>query len=144
MLVNLLRRIFRAIFRPDHFIELNDDQVFKLAHMADDMDEPVHVVGSQLLDFALEQHYMRSEIIDKWEKLSPRQQEVTALICLGYKTLQIAAKLNISSETVKSHRKNIFRLLGVVSKKQLLEEFKGWNFREWVRWHDAPSSEINK
>jgi len=144
MLVNLLRRIFRAIFLPDHFIELSDDQVFKLAHMADEMNASVRVVGSQLLDYALEQHYMRSEIIDKWENLSPRQQEVTALICLGFKTLQIAAKLNISSETVKSHRKSIFRLLGVESKKQLLEEFKGWNFREWVRWHDAPSSEINK
>ena len=39
---------------------------------------------------------------DIWTSLSPREQEVTALTCLGYRSYEIAGALGISYETVRT------------------------------------------
>jgi len=51
--------------------------------------------------------------------LSEREVEVTRLIVNGLTSIEIADKLFLSEHTVKTHRKNIFRKLGINSISQL-------------------------
>ena len=46
-------------------------------------------------------------------KLSKREVDIIQLILNQYESSEIADKLNLSPLTVKTHRKNIFRKLGV-------------------------------
>jgi PAS domain S-box-containing protein len=48
--------------------------------------------------------------------LTPRQAEVLRLLEQGYSTGQIAARLTITSETVRNHIRRLFRTLGVHSR----------------------------
>ncbi len=48
-------------------------------------------------------------------ELSPRENEVLRLVAMGYINKEIADKLNISINTVLSHRKNISAKLGIKS-----------------------------
>lgn len=45
--------------------------------------------------------------------LTTRQRDVLRLICTEYSTAQIAHILQLSVNTVETHRKNLFRKLGV-------------------------------
>lgn len=47
------------------------------------------------------------------QQISPRELEVLKLVALGYLNKEIADKLNISHNTVLSHRKNIISKLGI-------------------------------
>jgi DNA-binding NarL/FixJ family response regulator len=53
--------------------------------------------------------------------LTGRQWEVLDLLCQGMSTDEIARALVVSSETVRSHLKNIARALGVRSRQQAIE-----------------------
>ena len=52
--------------------------------------------------------------------LSPREQEVMALVTSGLMNKQIAAKIGISEVTVKLYRSNLMRKLGVRSLADLV------------------------
>lgn len=54
-------------------------------------------------------------LIEKGFNLSPRELEIANLIRQGIKTKQIALTLNISIETVESHRKNIRKKVGIAN-----------------------------
>ena len=43
--------------------------------------------------------------------LSPRETEILGLISFEYTTVEIAEKLYLSTDTIKSHRKNLFKKL---------------------------------
>ena len=47
--------------------------------------------------------------------LTEREYQALSFIADGYTSLEIATKLNISKETVDSHRKNIIEKLGVTN-----------------------------
>ena len=53
------------------------------------------------------------------EKLTGMEKEVTSLICLGCKNKEIARKLNISEQTVKSHCNRIYKKMEVSDRLQL-------------------------
>jgi DNA-binding NarL/FixJ family response regulator len=55
---------------------------------------------------------------DPLERLSPREQEVLALLVEGLPNKLIARRLEISEKTVKSHLTSIFRELGVTDRTQ--------------------------
>lgn len=57
------------------------------------------------------------------EKLSLREIDVIGLIMQGLSNKEIAEKLFISFETVKTHRKNIFRKTGVTNAASLINYY---------------------
>ncbi len=69
-----------------------------------------------------------------WETLSPREKEVTALICLGYSSYEVASILCISYDTVRTHSKHIYVKFGL-KRKELREALKDWRFEEWWEAH---------
>lgn len=64
---------------------------------------------------------------DKSRNLAKREQEIIMHICQGYRNKEIAQKLNISEQTVKSHCNRIYRKLGVSDRLQLaLYSYRIW------------------
>ncbi|MAB99869.1 MAG: hypothetical protein CMK71_17685 [Pseudomonadaceae bacterium] len=55
--------------------------------------------------------------------MSPREQQVAQLILRGFAGKAIARQLNISPETVKIHRRHLYRKLGVASQAELFGRF---------------------
>ncbi len=72
-----------------------------------------------------------------WEQLTPRQQEVAALICLGYTNPQIAGMLFISSNTVHTHSRSIQRVFQVAGKTGLRVLLANWDFSEFASLAEA-------
>lgn len=68
-----------------------------------------------------------------WTRLSSREQDVTAFTCLKYTNRQIAARLGISTDTVRSYLLNVLHKLGLDNKADLRVLFAGWDFSEWER-----------
>ena len=66
-----------------------------------------------------------------WQSLSPREQEVTALVCLGYTNGEIASKLKVSPTTIKSHVRNVLPKFQVHSKVELRIALREWDFEKW-------------
>lgn len=56
------------------------------------------------------------------EQLTPREEEILKLSLLGYKRKEIADRLCVSENTVKTHLSHIFGKMGVSSKKELTEK----------------------
>ena len=72
-----------------------------------------------------------TEMEERWDSLSRREQQVVALICLGHRNYQIAEILVIAPETVKTHLQNIFTKFNLRSSKELRLVLKDWNFADW-------------
>jgi len=68
-----------------------------------------------------------------WILLSPREQDVAALTCLRYTNPQIAARLGLSKETVKTYLQKAMIKLGVQTKADLRVMFANWDFSAWER-----------
>ncbi len=58
----------------------------------------------------------RSEVLALWGRLTPREQEVLALMCQGQSNQEIAQTLVISEHTVETHVGNLLGKLGVASR----------------------------
>jgi DNA-binding NarL/FixJ family response regulator len=87
-----------------------------------------------IADFAkagLNQLWTQNELEQHWSSLTHREQQVVALICLGYRNYQIAEMLVIALETVKTHLQSIFNKFHLRSSKELRLALKHWDFREW-------------
>jgi DNA-binding NarL/FixJ family response regulator len=63
----------------------------------------------------------QKDIFVKQFAVSPRELDVINLICKGLNSQEIAQRLSVSIETVKTHRKNIYFKLGVSSVFELIE-----------------------
>jgi DNA-binding NarL/FixJ family response regulator len=73
----------------------------------------------------------RMELYDRWLSLSPREQDVTFLTCMGYKNQQIAFQMGVSAATVKSYLQNVFYKVGVRSKTELRLKFVNFDFKRY-------------
>jgi len=92
------------------------------------------------MDFVRAGHdrYLQTgELEIRWDSLSEREQEVTALACMGYRNYEIAETLSISHETVKTHLQNIFNKFDIRSRKELRLALRDWRFDEWWDVHHS-------
>lgn len=77
-----------------------------------------------LLDSYLEELELDSaDHIDRSDCLSLRELRVSSMIRIGMTTEQIAERLHISPDTVKTHRRNIRRKLHIVGKRNDLASY---------------------
>lgn len=113
--------------------ELDQPLVEALQHLARRENRPQDEVAMDLLSSALEQHQAAQDNLRVWRLLSAREQQVAALICLNYTNRQIASRLVISTETVKSHVRAVLRKFRVHSKSELRRALAEWDFSEWER-----------
>ena len=61
-----------------------------------------------------------SEVRGRYELLTPREQEVIALVTAGLMNKQIAAEMDVSEITAKVHRGNVMRKMGAKSLAELV------------------------
>lgn len=63
---------------------------------------------------------LRSEYLSRFEKLTPRENEVLAYVLQGQMNKQIASNLGINERSVKRHRTNLMRKLSATSVAELV------------------------
>jgi len=109
-----------------------DDQTYSLLEtLAESEQRPAEDVHTDILLNAYEHRRNQEALYQRWQSLSPREKDVTALSCLGYTNRQIAARLNVSPDTVKGYIRQALGKLQVHSKTDLRLLFIHWNFNEW-------------
>jgi DNA-binding NarL/FixJ family response regulator len=132
-----LKRLFYRFFRPERPPPLErgfaiDTQLqASLEDLAKRERRPLAAVANDLLQQALGERAAAEARLLPWWELTPRQQEVAALVCLGYTNQEIAVRLSISTETVKSHVRAVLQHFEVHSKVELRRRLAGWDFSAW-------------
>ena len=112
--------------------EISEGLQVTLSELAHHKGRPEHELVPDLLAAGLDQYQALDEFWPKWETLSPREQDVTALCCLGLTNRQIAARLSLSPETIKTHVRNVLAKFSVKSKSELRHILAGWDFSAWL------------
>lgn len=90
-------------------------------------------LAAELINAALTRQQMDTQAWKCWRSLSRREQQVTALTCLDYTNPQIAARLGLSVETIRSHSRNAQIKCNVHSKTALRLMLVDWDFSEWEK-----------
>ena len=109
----------------------DEELIAAIKDVARQQERPEAEVVADLTKAGLSQFTSQGELEQRWSSLSHREQQVVALICLGYRNYEIAQTLVITPETVKSHLKRIFNKFNLHSTKELRFALKNWDFREW-------------
>jgi DNA-binding NarL/FixJ family response regulator len=126
-----------ALFRlgsipPLHYFELDEPLQAALAERADLEQRPLGQMQADLLAAGLANLQTADELKLRWDTLSPREQEVTALTCLGYTNRQIAARLGLSPSTIKGYVRQALVKWQLHGKGELRLVLNLWDFSEWV------------
>jgi DNA-binding CsgD family transcriptional regulator len=131
-LLRALRRLAQSIVFALRTYDLEVDLSDSLQALAERERRSEGEVAADLLSIALVQREMAEANLRRWEALTPREQQVTALICLNLTNQQIAERLYISSETVKTHIRNVLYKFNLHSKADLRHLLSDWDFSAWV------------
>ena len=107
------------------------DTLHSLQYVANREQRTPEEIANQILEDVLNSHEAQEDNWLRWHSLTPREQETTALICLGYTTRQIAAKMRISPLTVKTYVEHIFLKFNVSDRTMLRQMLGGWDFSAW-------------
>lgn len=119
------------------YFELDESLHTALVALAEREQRPaqelhiVHAGEAELLATALAQRQTHRELYIRWQSLSPREQEVSALTCRGYTNRQMAARLGVAEETVKTHVRNALVKFNLHGKGELRVALGEWDFSEW-------------
>ncbi len=117
--------------RLDRRLFSRDEQlVSKVRELAVSQQREEQEVYDDIIASGVQVLQQNDKYEETWASLSQREQQVAALICMGYRSYEIAGALGISYETVRTHSKHIYAKFGL-SRKQLRVALKGWNFQEW-------------
>lgn len=113
------------------YFELDEPLHAALAERADRDQRPVEQVQAELLAAGLAQLQSSDGLKQRWETLSPREQEVTALTCLGYTNRQMAARMHLSPATVKGYVRQALVKWRTHGKDELRMLLAQWDFSDW-------------
>ena len=137
----LLPRRLRALFKKkkgddESRIFLQDEQIIMLVKkVAEQQGRSEEEVITDFTKAGWNQLQHITELEERWDSLSHREQQVVALICLGNRNYQIAEILVIAPETVKTHLQNIFDKFNLRSSSELRLALRDWNVAQW--WEQA-------
>jgi two-component system response regulator NreC len=102
-----------------------------LQNLAEQEHRPKNELAAELFSYALAQRDAAEANLQRWRSLSVREQQVTALMCLGFTNRQIAARLVISPETVKTHMARVLLKFGLRTRAELRRALAEWDFSAW-------------
>jgi DNA-binding CsgD family transcriptional regulator len=85
-----------------------------------------------ILAAGLTQYSTNDRTWKRWESLTPREQEVTAFVCLGYTNRQIAARMVVTEAGVKFHLGNVYSKFRVKNRVKLRQILAGWDFSAFM------------
>lgn len=130
-LLQRLRQALRASRFGRRSFDLDRALIQELRVLAEQEQRPAEDLALDLLASAIDQKHASQELIERWQTLTQRQQEVAAYACLNMTNRQIAARLMLSPETVKTHLRNALRKFDVHSKAELRALLADWDFSAW-------------
>lgn len=117
---------------PEQIIRLDARLFTLLEEIAAAQQRPVHDFVIAALYAAVQTNHAQAAYDHLWRELTPRGQQVAALVCLGYTNQEIGQYLTISVNTVRSHVRNVLDTFQVASKAELRLILSDWNFDDWL------------
>jgi DNA-binding NarL/FixJ family response regulator len=135
----LWRRMIRFFSRLFGYPEQANRRAFplevgaarSLQDLAEQQQRSEDEVAAELIHYALAQREALEGQAALWNTLTEREQQVAALVCLGFTNRLIAARLHISTETCKTHVRNVLIKFGLHRKSDLRYLLAGWDFSQW-------------
>jgi DNA-binding NarL/FixJ family response regulator len=125
-LINITQSFFgRPQGSPYQFDKELNQTLISLARQEDCSPNEM---ASKLILFAIGERRKIQHTKKKWQKLSIREQEIAVYICRGDTNQEIAFKLGISPETVKTHVRNVLGKFELHRKQDLRMELEGLDF----------------
>ena len=140
---NRFAEALEIIIHPERYLRLDDDLILAIHDLVDNSrvgrwrtdDKNKQItpkkVAADAVRLGIEVQWNAEREARTWDNLTPREQHVAALVCLGYSNKEIAGILMVAHSTVKSHVRNIlmkFRLNGKLELKGVLRD---WDFSAW-------------
>jgi DNA-binding CsgD family transcriptional regulator len=110
---------------------LSEPLQLKLTSLATREQRTEEELAEEIFASGLNQFQQSSGLWEIWRSLTPREQPVVALTCLGYSNKEIGLRMFISSQTVKYHLHNILLKYDLKSRTQLQQILKEWDFSAW-------------
>lgn len=98
---------------------LDEGLVESLQFLAKQEQRSEDEMAAALISNGVARRRSLQDLLQRWQELSPREQQVAMMICRNYTTGEIARQLVVSANTVKSHVRNILRKFDVHSRSEL-------------------------
>ena len=133
--MSILRRLLsliglRPISAPRKY-QVSESMQVTLTTLAQHEGRPEDDLIHDLLAAGLTQYYSSEELLKKWRALTTREQDVAALVCLGFTNREIAVRLNIAPDTVKSRFQNVMKKFNIHKRTELRILMAEWDFSAW-------------
>jgi DNA-binding CsgD family transcriptional regulator len=128
---DLLRAVRGAPAKEWTALTIDDAMLADIDARAEHERRPREAVTRDLLAFALDQVEASETNLEIWWALSPREQQVAALACLEYSNSEIARRLRIAPNTVKTHISKILRKFDLPNRDTLRQLLHNWDFSGW-------------
>jgi len=132
--MSLWRRILDALsflLPGDRMFSLDDEWTDSSYNLPDQPALLESEVSSDLLELAYQHRQFVQDLLRRWHSLSPREQQVTMMICYYYTTSEMAAQMVVSTNTIKSHVRAVLRKFDVHSRSELRLLLSDFNFDNW-------------
>jgi DNA-binding NarL/FixJ family response regulator len=117
--------------QPKRAYHFDAELVDSLRRLAAREQRTEQELAQDLLADALAQRQAADDFVHVWRELTYREQQVVALTCVGYTNKEIAHKLSLSPETIKSHLRTALRKFEVSNKITLRRLLRDWDFSQW-------------
>ena len=118
---------------PQHRYRVDVNLAESLKNLALEQARDPDEIAADILAEGIARREQAGQHFEQWGLLSPRERDVTALVCLGYTNKEIGEKLHISASTVKTHVSNTLHKFGVNRRGKLRRLLADWDFGEWDR-----------
>lgn len=116
------------------YYQLTESLCVTLSTLAEHEGRPEDELLPDLLAAGLLQYQSTTKAWQQWLSLTPRERDVAALACLGYTNQQIAVRLGVSLNTIKTHMRNVLSKFEVRNRVKLRQKLSDWDFSAWAHW----------
>ena len=128
---NILKQ--NGYIRPETLAEIDANLIPLIQDIANEEGLSISETVNRLLSFAIGEHHATNDNLLRWDSLTPRQQDTAAYACLGFSNMEIAQKMSISVNTVKSHLRQVLQTFDAGTKGELQLLLVSWDFSDWKK-----------